>query len=450
MAHCHLCFLGGLMTKKKFLSYNSSLLFYIGCFIALCVFLITVVRAAYTGITYDEAYTYLVYAKDFDILDPSLMKSMFTDSFANNHWLNTILIHFFQSIFGLYYDEFIIRLPNLIFFFFYLCCSLFMLKKKILSFFPFLLLTCNYYLDEFFGLARGYGISASIVLFGLLFYKKWKKEGCEHHSTLTLCFFLFILSAYAQTVTLLITASLGLTALVHLVKKKKFLPYLKSQWPFLIPISLFALLILIYHFFVSDNDKPLFSSDYSFFDSFVRSYVRMFIHNEGYNYQVGRLLSFVFLLSLILMIIKKHWSFQDFMVPLALYIFLLLLVEFLFHKGYFTERLLLPAYPFLVFGFVESLVYLYRFIQGYLPFSKYLEGAALACMATAVLLLFVKKVDITYTRDWYDDYSLRWQTYTTPDYYYFTNEIIDRKFAEQRPPVTFYQKKLLYMMEKGY
>ena len=61
------------------------------------------IRAATTAITWDEAYTYVAYAKNFNINQLIDIRS----NLANNHILNTILIAILDGICNLPYNEFI-------------------------------------------------------------------------------------------------------------------------------------------------------------------------------------------------------------------------------------------------------------------------------------------------------------------------------------------------------
>ena len=94
----------------------------------------------------------------------------FNFSIANNHPLNTVLILAFTFFTRLYFNELVIRLPNLLFYALYLIVAVKFsacFKNRILAF---SLLAFNYYLSEYFGLARGYGIAAALVLTGLYLY----------------------------------------------------------------------------------------------------------------------------------------------------------------------------------------------------------------------------------------------------------------------------------------
>jgi hypothetical protein len=99
--------------SKKFLVISITLF--------LLIFSISFYRATFTSITYDEAYTYMAYAKNFNSSSfEALIKPI---SLANNHFLNTILIFISSTIIGEPYSEIAIRLPNLLFYIIYFCFS---------------------------------------------------------------------------------------------------------------------------------------------------------------------------------------------------------------------------------------------------------------------------------------------------------------------------------------
>lgn len=115
-------------------------------------------KANLTALTYDEAYTFLNYV---------LNREIFSTALANNHPLNTATI-ISTTIFG--EGVLFIRLPNIIFGLFYLAISYLISVRSKLSVLTFFILTLCPYLIEFFTLARGYGLAASLVLVALATY----------------------------------------------------------------------------------------------------------------------------------------------------------------------------------------------------------------------------------------------------------------------------------------
>ena len=192
-------------------------------------------RAAISGITYDEAFTYLAYAKLLaDSPDLNTVKSIYWGSVANNHWLNTLLIAFVCKITDIHYNEFLIRLLSVLAGCCYMVVVLWEYKRKNINGIQFMILSACYYMEEFFGLARGYGMAAALVLFGLLFYQKWIDTNCLKHSALLLSIGCFILSAYGNSVTLVVCFCIGIMMLYHLLAARQLFYFLHKTWPILL------------------------------------------------------------------------------------------------------------------------------------------------------------------------------------------------------------------------
>ncbi len=117
-----------------------------------------VIKAASSDLTWDEAWTYLFYGRTplgFTRLD-----------YANDHPLNSILVWASTRMFG--NSEFIIRIPNVLAGGLYLYSSALLIgavRGKLLAF---ALCVLQPYLLDYFALARGYGIAAALVQFGLV------------------------------------------------------------------------------------------------------------------------------------------------------------------------------------------------------------------------------------------------------------------------------------------
>ena len=133
---------------------------------AFCVFVFTIalIRSAVTAITYDEATTYLIFYRE-NLFAPDVLRWYFTKAgcVANNHWLNTILIWIVCKITDIEFSEFLIRFPVLVLYAVYLFAACRAWKSSLISFPVLILLAGNYYLNEFCGLARGYGMANTFV-----------------------------------------------------------------------------------------------------------------------------------------------------------------------------------------------------------------------------------------------------------------------------------------------
>jgi len=117
-------------------------------------------RAALVGVTYDEAETIKVStAYPFG---EGVVRSLLT---ANNHIINTSGI---KILYLLGFDSlFLFRLPNVISFFIYQYFCYRIISRSLSGYIGvlcFFLLSCNLFLLDFFGLARGYGMSIAFMM----------------------------------------------------------------------------------------------------------------------------------------------------------------------------------------------------------------------------------------------------------------------------------------------
>jgi hypothetical protein len=132
----------------------------------------SIIRAWLLPLTGDEIYTYEYFVKKgiFLISDYKYFAS-------NNHLLNTWLMEIFYKLFG--DNDFVIRIPNLlaqILFLIYSGKLAMLLNIRVLTIPAFLILNLNPYLDDYFILARGYGISMGLMMVSLYFSYKFIKE----------------------------------------------------------------------------------------------------------------------------------------------------------------------------------------------------------------------------------------------------------------------------------
>lgn len=133
------------------------------------------IKASLTSFTHDESYSYLRY------VGQSFMQIISYDTpFTNNHILNSLLMKYFEMIFGS--SEIALRGPNIIALILYLFYIYLLLKDRnfLLVLTVFILMSVSPYLLDFFGLARGYGLSIAFMIFSLYhllnFFKSDKQK----------------------------------------------------------------------------------------------------------------------------------------------------------------------------------------------------------------------------------------------------------------------------------
>lgn len=132
---------------------------------------------------------------------------MFPDNWPNNHILNTLLVKCSISVFGK--ELWAVRLPNFLIFILF-GFGVFRILKLLLKpdspyFLPAAILFVNPYLLDFFGLARGYGISGTMVLISVMLllegFQKRKK------GFILLSFLTSVLASYANFTALVFWAA---------------------------------------------------------------------------------------------------------------------------------------------------------------------------------------------------------------------------------------------------
>gem|GEM_PF-5515156 len=382
-----------------------------GCLPYILVLLpvITVItRAACSAMTYDESYTYLCYALALsDHVSPGMLKELYLDSVANNHLLNTALIAAVTRLTGVRFCEFVVRLPVLasgVFYYIFLArCR----SKGSVSWIEFTLLAFSYYLNEFFGLARGYGMCAALVFFALIHFRKYLSDNSP--GDIWICLFTLICSAYANSVSLLILFSVITVTAVRLAVQKEFFTFLKRSMVQIALCIIPVLLILVYHFRVSDIEKgmPLFRTDRAGFIFYIREYVFLATHDSRFPSALYWMLGIGAGLSAIWMLFKARLKGCGLAVTFLVHILVMLAIVFVFKRGTFLQRLLVPSYPLAVMGGGELVHGMHAQLKARFQLPARCAGIAHAVLLALFLCSFLGHVDLLHTRDWYDDYRIR-------------------------------------------
>jgi hypothetical protein len=152
-----------------------------------------IIRAVLLPITHDESNTCFTYSElsFHDIVTYAI-------PVPNNHILNTLLIKFFASLFGMH--QLIARLPNILAFVLYFI-AVYKLTLRIspnpyVSFFSLCMMLCNPFLIDFFSLARGYALSISFMMASVYF--AWLFIRDQKNSNLACSIFLGMLGVYSN------------------------------------------------------------------------------------------------------------------------------------------------------------------------------------------------------------------------------------------------------------
>ena len=318
------------------------------CFFILIPLSVVIVRAVCSAITYDEAYTYLFYALPLsEKTSIDLLMNMSKTSLLNNHWLNTVLIAFFTSLFKVKYNEFIIRIPVLLFaitfYFFAARC----VSKKIISWFEFIFLIFAYYLNEFFGLARGYGISAALVFFALVYYRKFILDSSLKN--VRMCFYMLLLSTYANSSCLLIVFAFCVVACVYLMRKNIFVEFLRKNLLHLVIWGIGFFYITLFHFKVSEPGKPVYMVNDVNVLFYIKQYFFLCTYHLNFSDLFFYFLGISFAALVVLSLVVKDFDNFQFVLLFLLYLLILLVIPLVFKRGTLLFRTLIPSYPLFVF-----------------------------------------------------------------------------------------------------
>lgn len=211
----------------------------------LLLLLLIAQKAGITCFTHDESYTYnhffhlsekkiILYGRAIDDM-PVL---------TNNHILNTLLMKLSESLFG--FSEFTLRLPNVLAFWAYYSAVLLLLRdtKKYWKGLGFILLLANPYLLDFFGLARGYGLSIALLLWSLYHFLKYLKNPTTGH--LILFHLWAILSVWSNFATINYYAAAWATAVIYpLLSREKGIFWPAAWKPRYLIISFISLLLFV-------------------------------------------------------------------------------------------------------------------------------------------------------------------------------------------------------------
>ena len=417
---------------KKLKNEHNFLIYAMG--LALIVFSITLIRAATTAITWDEAYTYVAYAKDFNLSQLIDIHS----NLANNHILNTIMIAIVDKLCDLPYNEFMIRLPNIIMLVFYLMGSYKIAKDEKHRYLLFSGLILNYYVMEFFGLGRGYGIATSFIIWMCYFFKKAATKNYDDRN-IFISVILGILACYANTVSILALFSICVIYLIQLIRKKEVIPFIKRNILKIIPLAVLLIYIIIFHFIVTGSDKPVFggtgeAKGMSILGFLERNFVWMFVENATINIIV----SIIGIIGLVgsIVVFRKEIKEKPFFSSMIILLLAIIIPSALLHKPYLIERCLIPLWPIIVLGTVEIYTLWINKINS--KISILMTG----CILLVLFFAFAIRIDIKTTRTWKNNYAVRDIAYQA---LYEQRTLTEEEYEENKNfyGLNFYRTKIL-------
>ncbi len=401
----------GLLEKERVV--KSKLNQWLIIIISLMLISFVAFKSVITSFTHDESYTYL------DFVHQSIMDIIsYKIAFTNNHILNTLLMKVFEWGFGA--SEFVLRLPNLLAFTLYLGSSYMLIRKGgqklIIPFF--MLLTFNPYLLDFFGLARGYGLSIGFMMGGLFFLLKYFDAYNNRNIVL---FNLFAFLAVFSNFTLIyfwvagwlifnIISFFEFRVFGGYLGKKKLNFFKLNFWNL---VSLFIAILFLYEPFrrIVEYEVIDFGGD----SGFIRNTIGMLVIKLFYVSHIPPILLFVlkvliitFSLSIalysIVKISKRNAGFFHAKKPLIILNFLLITIaietiihHYLFHSGFLMGRFALFLFPLFVLNIVYFAQYLYA--SGY----QKIVTVCLSIMLVFALANVLININTKSYLDWYYD-----------------------------------------------
>jgi hypothetical protein len=394
-------------------------------FTGMAVFLTALFRAANTGITYDEAFTYLTYVL------PNIFDSFAKGQLLNNHLLNSFCIRVIMFLSQSKYNELLIRFPNLFFYCIYIIFSYLIAKQYKNKYFVFVLFISNYYLNEYFGLARGYGMACACMTGACYFFEKWKSIYInKKNDSMPFLLFLFFCSLGALSNSITLYTSLCFLMLVNFKYKKDV--FALPNFPFFIIFFITAL----HTFMFSGGILPVYSTSSIYYS--IMSIPNMF---TDVTY-LAFLIVMVFFLSFSWVMLKTKTK-DDYCWVSVIFIIICIVSQIAFRRGYPATREMVPFYPIFVIVIANALKYFSNY--------KITKPILVACIVLLCFQFFIK-INTKSTKDWNDNYSIRDNIYNyigSHDVLNDNEEFMDfikisYEQSSGNPVFTFYAEKTEY------
>ena len=235
--------------KVKYSIYE--ILLFVIAFLFFCAFFL---KAWYIPITHDESGTCLYYSQ------LSIKAIIFYDSpWPTNHVLNSLFIKLFTNLWGT--SQIICRMPTLLFSILYLIFAVKISKHLtsigFLRILVVLLFLSNPFVNDFFSLARGYGMAISCML-GSIYYLLMYSQRFEVKN-LALCLGFSLLAIESNFTWLVYFGGLNMLLGFLLLHQKRFLQL--SYKSLLRPLSVILAIDLISFLLVIIPIKKMTSTD---------------------------------------------------------------------------------------------------------------------------------------------------------------------------------------------
>jgi hypothetical protein len=396
--------------------------------IASFILIFSIYKSATTSFTHDESYTYLNYVHQ-NFLDIVSYKTPFT----NNHILNSLGMKYSEMIFGS--SELALRLPNLLALFLYLFFGYRMIRGILpeIKVPGYVVLCANPYLLDFFGLARGYGMSIGFMTTSLFFLTRYFQTGKNRDAFwFNTGAFFAVLSNFAL-INYYIAALVVFNVVLLLKKKKLSLQVVEKgnslfQSNIINLTSLLATVLVIYepfrkiikHQFINFGGQTGFLAD-TVESSLVRFFYLAPIKPNTWGVAPIEPTWLVFYKSLVVLVplaafailifhmVKKNWTYlvnyQSLVITNLVLLFIVLSTILQFHllgTQYLKERFALFLVPLFLFNLIFILDYLGRQRGG-----KLIAMVIIFTFAVSFLFNTFRNLNSRFYLDWKYDMATR-------------------------------------------
>lgn len=306
--------------------------------LVISVFGVIVFRAITVPITYDEAYTYYNTGRIQDVWQ------IYQFRIANTHILNSLAMTVSTLFFP--FNDFMIRLPNILCGAFYLWLALGVSKKFTNQFLTLGLLIYFHYLTEFMALGRGYGMAATFLL-AAYYVVKYQSHFSQFHIPFVVC---LLLAFYANYIALFPGSMLALA--VYFTTLKRQIPeFSKKQKRWFIGLTLLG----IYGFyFVTQEGKPLYGAyESDFLAAVPTDLMKRFLHTGNIPRAMVIAVTALWGAAILSESIRTRKNIAGIAIFTAFSG--IALISFVLHKPLPTGRILLPFWPLIALSIVEIL-----------------------------------------------------------------------------------------------
>jgi len=319
-------------------------------------------------------------------------------------------------------------LPNIIFCVIYMVISILLISRISLKWLAFSLLLLNYYVIDFFGLARGYGIACSLMLIALYRYYRFSYS----RSDILFILYTLVLACYGQLICVPVFIMLCIDLVIS-HSKNGIIEFLHSSFYHLTAIVIAFIYACIFLHTVTEQGLPLYGSSKNFYSAVISSYLSMILPSFTNNYHLYITVLTVSMLCLPLFIKTNVGNFRIWRLMIGSFA-LIAVSSMILNKPLPTGRVLIPLWPLVVMSIIEI-------CEGYYPRlnakGKIAAHALSIVIMAALSMNFISHLSLSSTEFCRDQYPLKAEVYN----HYKENNCISLKYMDNYT-VLFYMEKI--------